>query len=229
MKRLAFNIETAVDQAKLDRMPEPKVLLGNLKDPAKIAEKIEEAKQKQAERAALDPHFGRVICVTVAERDGMNGAPCDTYIRQDLGENDADDAERELLRWFWDRARNSKAFVSFNGSSFDVPFMLRRSLLLGIRPAPIPCGKYQVIQPGCEHLDLLNLLKDEWGFETSYSQNLSFFVREILGVEFPFADLDQSKLGEFLEAGEGQVIRDLCEWNTKHTLMLSEAVEHVYA
>lgn len=236
MKRMAFNIETEADAAAIARLPEPKPKMGNLKDPAKIAEKIAEAKRDQAECAALDPHAGRVCCITVAERvevlGGESRVQVESAVRVDMSDDDKDDAERIILRWFWDIARkNTKGhFVTYNGAAFDVPFLMRRSLLLGVRPAAIPVGKYQVRQAGfSEHLDLYQLLGDEWSCHASCSQTLGFFAREILKKEFPYPDLDQSRLCDLMQAGQSQVIRDLCEWNTVTTLELCEVVEGVYS
>ena len=57
---IAFDIETIRNGSLIDRLPEPEVRTGNLKDPAKIAEKLAEAKAEQVEKMALSPLYGRV-------------------------------------------------------------------------------------------------------------------------------------------------------------------------
>ena len=52
---IAFDIETIGNRSMVERMPEIDVKVGNLKDPAKIAEKIAEAKADQIDRMALSP------------------------------------------------------------------------------------------------------------------------------------------------------------------------------
>lgn len=65
---VAFDIETIGNRSMVERMPEIDVKVGNLKDPAKIAEKIAEAKADQIDRMALSPLYGRV-CAFVAMED----------------------------------------------------------------------------------------------------------------------------------------------------------------
>ncbi|MDD3176001.1 MAG: hypothetical protein PHU51_05990, partial [Candidatus Nanoarchaeia archaeon] len=65
---LSFDIETIANSSMIERMPEPEVKTGNLKDPAKIAEKIAEAKAEQQSRMALSPLYGRV-CAWVGAED----------------------------------------------------------------------------------------------------------------------------------------------------------------
>lgn len=233
IRRMAFDIETQADPAKTAAMPEPEVLTGNLKDPAKIREKVDEARRQQIARAALNPHFGRVIAISVAERDDdtiERSIMSETMLRKDNAREGVDAAERELLTWFWDRVRKSTHFVSYNGSAFDIPFLMRRSLLLGVRPARIECGKYRVVAPACEHLDLYNLLADEWGNTPLCKQDLKFFVREIVGEECPYGtDFQKEELGRLFDCGQHDIIRQVCSWDCEATLRLCEAVEPVYA
>lgn len=42
--------------------------------------------------------------------------------------------EKELLEEFWDGARSYDTFVTFNGRSFDIPFILHRSVVCGVKP-----------------------------------------------------------------------------------------------
>lgn len=231
MKRLAFDIETMPDPERLCYMPAPEVALGNLKDPAKIAEKEAEAKRRQVERAALHPHFGRVLCISVAERSKDECFDDEPVVAHtSLIAAATDDAERDLLRWFWDRARQSKNYVTFNGAAFDVPFLLRRSLLLGVRPARIETGKYRVTDPGCEHLDLCRLLNGDESDPCGISRNLRWYANEILHEDCPYSsEFDKTDMGKLLAAGQLDIIRQVCSWDCSATLRIGEAVECVYA
>jgi 3'-5' exonuclease len=42
--------------------------------------------------------------------------------------------EKELLEDFWDGALSYDTFVTFNGRSFDIPFILHRSVACGVKP-----------------------------------------------------------------------------------------------
>lgn len=121
------------------------VRVGNIKDPAKIKEKIEAAKEaheaavKRYEadvaaaksawwsdaksRAALSPLTGRVLAVG--------------YHSTDTGKTqiDIDGDETGMINRFWGQYRKVKAagrqLVGHNIYGFDIPFLMRRCWLLG--------------------------------------------------------------------------------------------------
>lgn len=145
------------------------VKLGNLKDQSKVAEKIEAARQlheagraefeaakangpaiiaaaEQAHwgairnRAALSPVTGQVLaigCYSVeGDKIGIAGV-------------DSPDDEKKALAGFWRQfltcKQANRSMVGFNSSSFDLPFMVKRSWLLGVDvPTTLqsPDGRY---------------------------------------------------------------------------------------
>jgi hypothetical protein len=128
---------------------ESAVKLGNLKDAAKIAEKIELARHVHAksvmdyestldqacgaywseifDKAALDATTGRVCAV---------GYLADS---KEIIDTALDFDERELLVRFWNIAgkmrKENRKMIGHYSNSFDVPFLVRRSWILGI---PVP-------------------------------------------------------------------------------------------
>jgi hypothetical protein len=120
------------------------VKTGNLKDPAKIAEKIAEAEVSQRrdffDKAALDPLTGRVVAIGVLcfEARGEFGPD---FKKPDrcliLGHED----EAETLREFWDLTRGEMGrlnpLIGFNIFGFDLPFLIRRSWKQRV---PVPWG-----------------------------------------------------------------------------------------
>ncbi len=131
---LAFDIETGPlpeDQLR-DLLPpfdEAEVKLGNLKDPEKIQAKLAEAKANHESdwisKAALSPLTGRVIAI------GFRN--CETG--QSVVEH-CDGDEAELIVKFWKKYSQCRSaprrMVGYNVHGFDVPFMVRRSWLLGV-------------------------------------------------------------------------------------------------
>lgn len=127
------------------------VKLGNLKDEGKIQEKIQAAQEKhEADAAAalakwesdrqeyeenlitrspLDPMVGVVLAIGILKDDGT------TMI---LG--DQDEPEEMILASFWEwigeMIQMGCPFISWNGDGFDLPFLLKRSWLLGVDPFP---------------------------------------------------------------------------------------------
>ena len=134
----SFDIETGplAEEILNDMMPEfdeQYVKTGNLKDPAKIAAKIEAAREdhvtKWFERAPLSATTGQVLAIGYY----------DSRARETSIDHQLDMTEEELIYVFWDRvvrARKADAkMVGVNIFDFDLPFLVRRSWILDI---PIP-------------------------------------------------------------------------------------------
>lgn len=124
---------------------EASVKYGNTKDKAKRAEKLAEAKEKHAalvakweggneeakakflSEAALSPITGQVLAIGYADEGDARGEA----IEIDTDSN----GEEMLLAGFWGRFGSLKAsgkLIGFNSSGFDLPFLVRRSWLLGV-------------------------------------------------------------------------------------------------
>lgn len=137
MPALIFDIETGpLDAAELKRMlpafDPAGVKHGNTKDPVKKREQIESAREEHErkffDRAALSPLTGRVIVIGYQQPGGQS-------IIEEL-------EEREILLTFWDRydwaVRSHVKLIGWNIHGFDLPFIVRRSWLHGVKvPATI--------------------------------------------------------------------------------------------
>jgi DNA polymerase elongation subunit (family B) len=68
--------------------------------------------------------------------------------------------EQALLQKFWDIAREYDVFITFNGRTFDVPFLIVRSAICGVRPTKnLMAGRYLYQQHAqAIHIDLLDQL-----------------------------------------------------------------------
>ncbi len=77
--------------------------------------------------------------------------------------------EKEMIESFWRIVEVSDQIVSFNGRGFDVPFMMLRSAMLGVRPSKNLMGyRYDTKN----HIDLLEQLSFYGGFKKF---NLDFY------------------------------------------------------
>jgi hypothetical protein len=139
MKTLVFDIEAGpLPETELAAMmpafDPAEVKTGNLKDPAKIVEKIAEAEASHrrdfTERAALDPLTGRVVAIGVMayEARGEQPPPFGKGGRFSIiGHVD----EAQTLREFWELTRGemgrTNPMIGFNIFGFDLPFLFRRS------------------------------------------------------------------------------------------------------
>lgn len=85
------------------------------------------------------------VALAAVEEDGIKFQPCD---------------EQAILLKFWDIAAKYDQFVSFNGRSFDAPFLMIRSAVHGIRPTKnLLSNRYLSMQrSGALHIDLLDQL-----------------------------------------------------------------------
>jgi DNA polymerase elongation subunit (family B) len=105
----------------------------NYKDPEKIAAAIKEQEDEFVSRAALCASTGRVVAIGI-RTDGV------TTI---LGD---EEGERAMLKLFWkwveDNVRQGRAIIGFNIARFDVPFLIRRSWAVGVRPPSGIIGAY---------------------------------------------------------------------------------------
>ena len=68
--------------------------------------------------------------------------------------------EEAMLRKFWDLATRYQVFITFNGRAFDMPFLMARSAIKGVRPTKdLMRGRYLYQNnPDALHIDLLEQL-----------------------------------------------------------------------
>ena len=125
MKEITFDIETIPNTSMLDRLPKPKAATGNLKDPAKIAEKEAAARAEQIEKMALSPLYGRICCWV--------GADDTDKVYSDILTAETDAEETRVIESAFNLLAGSR-IVTYNGTLFDLPFLYRRAVLLGIDP-----------------------------------------------------------------------------------------------
>lgn len=129
MKRLYFDIETgpAEDAVQFEPTFEASKVL---KDPVKIAADIADKRAAWWDKLALSALTGQVLAIGWAGDDGEV-----TIITQTstIGEED-------VIQAFWNSTKGAETLVGFNSNAFDLPFLWRRSVKLGIR---IPDGVFE--------------------------------------------------------------------------------------
>lgn len=126
---IVFDCETAPLAADyLDMIAPEFEAPANYKDPEKIAANIAEQKARWADRAALSPLTGKVLCI------GIRGADDSFTVMDGGGKEDA------LLKLWAEfvAANRGERFVGFNIIGFDIPFLVRRAWRLGIMPCMSP-------------------------------------------------------------------------------------------
>ncbi len=128
---LIFDIETEASPEALALVPEPKAPK-NYKDPDKIAQYVAEKKLELTSNAALDPDLGHIAAIGI--RQGLYGTS-KALLLGDAGIPN----ERVLIGTFWEFFYASAGMCAgYNILEFDLPFLLRRSFDLGLKPSRQP-------------------------------------------------------------------------------------------
>jgi len=122
MTYIYFDIETIPDQSEgaLERAKESIKIPANYKNPDTIAQYIEENAQEAWEKTALDGWKGHVACIVANDEKWAIG---------DVG------SEKVMLQDFFNQMQES-TLVGHNIIGFDIPFLTKRALVLGVKLPP---------------------------------------------------------------------------------------------
>lgn len=166
MATLIFDIETiGEDFDALDETTQ-EVLTRWIKRDAESGEGYQAMLTDIKEGLGFSPLTGEIVAIGVLDGDKEKGAvyyqhPENTKgVFEDGGYKYDPLPEADMLRKFWEVAGKYDTFVSFNGRGFDVPFLMVRSAIHGIRPTKnLMANRYLNYQPGnARHVDLLDQL-----------------------------------------------------------------------
>lgn len=203
---IAVDIETIANPEVLSMpgvMPEFKAA-GNVKDPIKIAAQIKEKEAKFIDKAALDPNYGRIVVLALYNS---------TVEHVFTGE------EKDILTQAWDVLKDWQEICGYNSKSFDVPYILRRSWMLGVKPL----AKYDLFPfRTVNHHDLRLILSH--GNKTA-SGKLSTYAKLKLGVDMGASG---SEVQAMWEAGKIQDIANHCLEDVKVTWALFKSLLGFY-
>jgi len=199
---ISIDIETIPNADAIPLLPEPDVALGNLKDPDKIAAKVEAAKAAQIDKLALDPLYARICCVCM-----VAGQHDQTHLLAEA----TDAAEAKLIAAVLEvLARPTVRLLSWNGIGFDLPFVYKRALLLRVPPpAGLPALSHWTRRYNREnHIDLMQ----EWGGWRDYAK-LDDVARMVLGKQK--IEIDFRQFAAMIAQGEGAKIGKYCLEDTR--------------
>lgn len=130
--------------------------------------------------------------------------------------------EAAMLHDFWEGARAYDTFVTFNGRSFDVPFLLHRSVARGIQPTcDLMRRRYLSQQRPPYHIDL----QDELTFYGAMHRrpNLHLFCRTY-GIDSPKdGDISGDMVSEWYYSGR---VYDIAQYNATDVVATTELYRH---
>jgi len=165
-----------------------------LKDPVKIEASIKEKTEEQADAFGLDPDCCRIVALGFHDV-GYGDPTC--YLMRDEFE------ERHHLRMFWESYRQQYTkFVTFNGTRFDLPVLVMRSLYLDV---PYPELNFAPAWKS-DHLDLYEKLSLNGARKSVHS--LKFYAKRM---GFTTLDkVDGSQIAQLAKEEKWQAIEAHC-------------------
>lgn len=163
MSRLIFDIETVgEDFGALDHATQ-EVLTRWIKKDSSSEEEYKTALEELKGGMGFSPLTGEIVAIGVLDYEKNQGA---VYYQAPNGKDEEFSengikfkpmSEKEMLKDFWQGAKQYDEFVSFNGRQFDAPFMAIRSAVHKLRPSvDLMEGRYLYQQKGVRHIDLFD-------------------------------------------------------------------------
>ncbi|MDD5099163.1 MAG: ribonuclease H-like domain-containing protein [Candidatus Colwellbacteria bacterium] len=113
----------------------------------------------------LSPLTGEVVALGVLDASNEKGAVYYQAPGEEPSETEEGGikyktmTEEEILKQFWNLAMITDDFIGFNSRGFDVPFLMIRSAIKGIRPSrDLMSNRYLSMQRDGRHIDLFDQL-----------------------------------------------------------------------
>ena len=152
------------------------------------------------ETNGLDSIKDRITCITLLEIN--NDIPTSFY-----GEN-----EKNILEQFWNSIKSAEEIIYFNGDGFDLPFLIKRSLINNVR-----------ISDNFSKIKFIDLRKTVNSFFSSYNKYEKGSLNDwanILNIEIKTEN--GLKMLEFYEKKNWKAIREHCEEDVYISKLLYE-------
>ncbi len=216
---LVFDIETtAYDFESLDESQQEFLLryAEQEKDEILRSEKIEEAKRY----LNLYPFTAKVIVIGMLNTESEHSQILFESEKNEEWHNEDGTVsykgmtENEMLRTFWNYVNKVDSVITFNGRSFDVPFLMLRSAKLGIKPTKnFIARRYDTKL----HVDLLEQLTF-YGLTKRF--NLDFYCHSF-GIDSPKeGGITGMEINELYRAGKIKEIASYCSRDVRATFEL---------
>jgi predicted PolB exonuclease-like 3'-5' exonuclease len=209
---IAFDIETIPNMAMVDCLPEPKID-SRLKDPAKIEAAKIDGKKEQIDDMAKSPLFGRICAFS------WFGPESSGYkVMREVSEAEEILLVQEALEYFTITTTTAPAIITWNGHGFDIPFLIKRAILLSVdRPVGFPGLSYFTRR--YSHVPHCDMMQELSGWDKKMC-SLDVAARTFLGEKK--LDHDFSKFISQIEAGEQDQIGAYCMKDSELTYRIYE-------
>lgn len=148
---------------------------------------------------ALRPEFGRIVCIGI-------GHDASGFLEKKAFTAEREEDEAKILGEFWDaikgRERNWR-FVTFNGLAFDVPYILKRSLFLGVKPSTMLSLRRFALET---HYDVMQALSNWDRFDAVRLD----VIADLFGLEKSPKGMDGSQVYRLWREGRMKEIEAYC-------------------
>jgi len=211
MSRVIIDIETiGIEFESLDDKSKEYLL--------KYAQDKDE-RQKIKDNLSLNPLTGEVVAIGMFNPDTKKGL---MYYQGTEGDMDfSEDGvnfrvrnEKEMLESFWQDIRSYKQIVTFNGRSFDAPFLHLRSAMLKVKPSR------NLVPYRYDHRIHCDLLEQFSYYGASRRFNLDFYSKRF-GIKSPKDEgVDGSMVSKMFKEGKNKEIARYCARDIKATAKL---------
>jgi len=165
------------------------------------AEDFRAVRQRIELYMTLRPEFGHVVCIGLGHDARGRG---DLELKALTARRVED--ERTILGGFWEvlrGRREDRRFVTYNGLAFDLPFLLRRSIYLGVAPTTgLPLRPFALDS----HFDVMRALSN---WERTDAVRLDV-VAELLGLGKSPPGMEGSQVLGLWRAGRVEEIEAYC-------------------
>lgn len=182
---IVLDIET-VASPDVESFLDPVKAPANYKDPEKIAAYRAEKLSDMVARAALEPDLCEVLAIGFTLDEGQTIA---SKTRESM-------SEAELITAAW-RAIGEHQIVGFNSLGFDLPVLIRRSQLLGLKFDMPMLDRYRT-----PHVDLMQKLT--FNGALTY-RPLTFYCRRF-GLRVPEDDVTGADIAQLVIDGNWKAI-----------------------
>jgi len=179
--------------------------------------KTEEERMETIQKMSLNPFTAHTIAIGMLNPDSDQGkvlydAPTgEPRFSADGRVEFIACQEHQMLEEFWKTISHYNQFITFNGRSFDGPFLLLRSTMLGIRPTKNLLPNRYYVNEHCDLLDQLTF----YGAIRRF--NLDFYCKSF-GIKSPKSGgITGLDLGGLYSEGRFFEIADYCLGDVRAT------------
>lgn len=222
MRRAVLDIETAgYNFEELSESQQEYILRDSMKeqDPVLREQKAEDAKRF----LSLYPLSSKVVVIGIRDIDSGKSylyyeSPAKQESEEEQGEKYKGLPENEMLENFWNLITHFTKVITFNGRNFDIPFLMVRSAMLGVKPTRNFIGnRYDA----SIHIDLLEQFTF-YGITKKF--NMDFYCHAF-GIETPKSkEISGNNVKEFYDRGD---VMEIAKYNARD-LIATEKLFHIW-